>query len=132
MVALAVFVLLACGKKVATVRPGPVPSQSEIALDVPAARTISFDVYIEKYHHDATNDLRLKVSLLRGGAVVASTECSGSTFRSKSRSGCQSTQLGACPIMAPVGGADRVRIETRFAEASAITIEGLEIRVRDR
>lgn len=132
VVTLGVFLLFACGKRVATISPGPIPGTTETKLDMPTGRSLAFDVYVDKYKHDGTNALRMQVSLLKNGAVVASTECEGSSFRGRSGNGCQSLSQNNCPIMAPEGGADTVRVVTRFAESRAISVEGVEIRVKEK
>ena len=110
---------------------GAVPGTSDIQLDMPTGRALKFDLYVEKYERQGENELRLQVSLLRGGAVVASTECSGASFRGRSSGGCQSTFHNSCPITAPDGGADTVRVATRFAKPTPITLVGLELRVHE-
>ena len=132
LVALAVFVLIACGKKVATVRVGRPPSTNDVKLEMPTGRAIAFDVYVDKHDRDGENELRLQVSLLKGGNVVATKECTGMRFSGRSTSGCQATSMHNCPITAPEGGADTVRIETRIAATTRLVLDGVEVRIRER
>ena len=123
--------LLACGKTVATVRLAGVGATGEARIALAAGADLGFAVHADKYSYSGPNHVMVHAELLRGGSVVQTMTCAGFELEGGAGSGCGATHQSAeCSMTVPPGGADTVRVKTSLENDNELSIEGLEVRIK--
>ena len=106
-----------------------VPVEARATLPGPSTRTVAVAADVVKW--SGRSCLMLDVEAFRGDARVAQVSCCG--WRPK-RGSTGSAMIvyrttSDCDLAIPAGGADRVKVATRFSHPGALSFEGLEIRI---
>jgi hypothetical protein len=120
---------MGCGSTVATLSYETIGTTKEASLVLSAGDAVGFSTHADRYSYDGTNAVMLDAELLKGGLVVERLTCRGFDLEDNSGSGTGSTRHLMCPMTAPAGGADTVRVGTRLENTSPATFEGFEVRV---
>lgn len=132
--ALGVGVLLSClGPTAGQVELPGFDAPVEKALSFPAGKALEFPVHAESYEHSGANNVRIEVTLLRGGAPVDSMACDGFELEGGAGCGSSATHLnGSCAMTVPPGGSDAIRVVARLANRNnSASFEGLSVYIRD-
>ncbi|XXX74536.1 hypothetical protein WMF30_43500 [Sorangium sp. So ce134] len=105
----------------------------EKALSFPAGKKLEFPVHADRYEYSGVNDVRIEVTLLRGGAPVGSMACDGFELEGSAGFGSSATHLnGSCAITVPAGGSDAIRVVARLANRdNSASFDGLSVYIRD-
>jgi hypothetical protein len=112
--------------------PGAIGS-GEMPLAVPGAAVVKLAVAADSVSYSGKGCLDLEAQALKGSAVVGSVSCCAWYPRHirKARSGWLAPiyrQRDECNLPVPAGGADRLRVSTRFHGDGKLSFEGFEIR----
>lgn len=122
--------VLACGETVASIRLPGLGVAGDAPLAAPAGTWLGFAVHLDSYSYSGRNHVLVNAELLRGGAVVGSTQCRGFEFEGGAGSGCGATEHNsACGIAVPEGGIDAIRVTATLEAPNEVSLEGLEVRV---
>jgi hypothetical protein len=112
--------------------PGAIGS-GEVPLAVPGAAVVKLAVAADSVSYSGKGCLDLEAHALKGNAVVGRVSCCAwyPTHVRRARSGWLAPiyrQRDACNLQVPAGGADRLRVSTRFHGDGKLAFEGFEIR----
>lgn len=132
--ALALGLLLSC--------LGPTAGQVDLpGLDTPVEKKLSFaqgkelefPVHAESYEYSGANYVVIDVTLLRGGAPVATMACQGFELEGGAGCGSSATHMNSgCSMKVPAGGSDAIRVVARLQNpASTAKFKGLSVYIRD-
>jgi hypothetical protein len=106
-----------------------VPAEARAALPGPATLTVAVAADVVKW--SGSSCLILDVEAFRGDTRVGQVSCCGW----RPRRGSTGSALivyrttSDCDLALPAGGADRVKVATRFSRPGALSLDGLEVRI---
>lgn len=132
--ALGVGVLLSClGPTAGQVDLPGFETPVEKALSFPAGKELAFPVHADSYEYGGANNVRIEVTLLRGGAPVGVMACNGFELEGGAGCGSSATHLNSsCAMEVPAGGSDAIRVVARLVNKGSVAkFQGLSVYIRD-